>query len=82
MSVPPYVLACVMTIIAGFLADRSKKRGPYMMLFCAIGLVGFLILIHTRNPIAQYIATFLAAGGYVFLSIQLVFRFTQKKTID
>lgn len=67
MSVPPYVLACIMTITAGVLADRSKTRGPYMMLLCAIGLLGFLILINTRKPIAQYIATFLAAGGYVAL---------------
>ncbi|TEB23285.1 high-affinity nicotinic acid transporter [Coprinellus micaceus] len=40
MSVPPYVVGCVATIGGGYLADRSKKRGPYMMFFCIIAIIG------------------------------------------
>jgi cyanate permease len=65
MSVPPYVLGCVVTITAGFLADRSKMRGPYMIAFCLVAIIGFVMLIATHEPHVQYIGTFLVVSGYV-----------------
>ena len=65
MSVPPYVLGCLTTITAGYLADRSKKRGPYMIFFCIVAIAGFILLISTHNPPVQYVGTFLAVSGFV-----------------
>lgn len=31
MSVPPYVVACVITIAVGFAADKHRQRGVYMI---------------------------------------------------
>ena len=33
MTVPPYVVACVFCIGGGFMADRQKRRGIYMICF-------------------------------------------------
>ncbi|PPQ92915.1 hypothetical protein CVT25_000501 [Psilocybe cyanescens] len=63
MSVPPYVLGCVATISAGYFADRSKERGRYMMGFCLVAILGFVLLISTSNPHAQYAGTFFAVSG-------------------
>ena len=36
MTVPPYVVACLFTIAGGFLADRLRRRGPFMVFFCLV----------------------------------------------
>lgn len=66
MSVPPYVVGCVTTISAGYFADRSKERGRYMMGFCLVAILGFVLLISTSNPHTQYAGTFFAVSGSVF----------------
>lgn len=34
MSVPPYVTACLATVIGGFAADKQRQRGVYVIGFC------------------------------------------------
>ena len=63
MSVPPYVVGCIATISGGYLADRAKKRGVYMMFFCVVAIIGFVLLISTDTPAVQYIGTFFAVSG-------------------
>ncbi|KAF8461685.1 major facilitator superfamily domain-containing protein [Kalaharituber pfeilii] len=63
MTVPPYVAACLATIAGGWLADRSKQRGVYMILFCGVAIVGFIMLLSSGNPAVQYVGTFFAASG-------------------
>lgn len=63
MTVPPYVLGCIMTISIGVLADRQGKRGVYMMLCCFIAMVGFALLLSSHIPAVQYVGTFLAVSG-------------------
>ncbi|RDW91011.1 hypothetical protein BP5796_02176 [Coleophoma crateriformis] len=63
MTVPPYVLACFITIFISWLADRARQRAIFMigMEFCAI--VGFILLISTDKPHIQYAGVFFAASG-------------------
>lgn len=63
MTVPPYVYACLCTVAGGYFADKKQTRGPFMMLFCLSGIVGFAMLISSSTPAVQYVGTFLAAGG-------------------
>lgn len=65
MSVPPYVLGCIVTITGGFLADRSKSRGPYMIFFCIVAIIGFTLLIASKQAHVQYAGTFFVVSGYV-----------------
>lgn len=39
MTVPPYAVACVFTIGGGFLADRQRRRGVFMVFFCLVACV-------------------------------------------
>ena len=63
MTVPPYVAACAATITAGWVADRTKQRGLYMIFFCGLSILGFAMLLSTANPNVQYCGTFFAAMG-------------------
>jgi hypothetical protein len=63
MTVPPYVIACLFTIGAGYAADRAKQRGVFMMGFELVAIVGFTMLISSGKPAVQYVGTFFAASG-------------------
>jgi len=63
MSVPPYVLASVSTIYAGWLSDRAQIRTPYILICSAVGVLGFLMLMVTHIPGVQYTGLFFAAAG-------------------
>ncbi|KAK9435403.1 MFS transporter [Metarhizium brunneum] len=63
LSVPPYAVAAVLTVIIGFWSDRVQQRGVFIMGCAVIGTVGFVMLISTTNPAVQYAGTFLGAMG-------------------
>lgn len=63
LSVPPYAAAALLTIIIGFVADRTRQRGLCNLVVSVIGIVGFILLIASNNPAVKYAATFLGALG-------------------
>ncbi|KAI1756528.1 major facilitator superfamily domain-containing protein [Xylaria castorea] len=63
LSVPPYAAAAVLTVIIGFIADRTRQRGLCNILVSLIGIVGFILLIASNDPAVKYAATFLGALG-------------------
>jgi MFS family permease len=63
MTVPPYAVACLFTIGAGYAADRLGQRGVFMLLFEAVAIVGFIMLLAANTPAVQYTGTFFAASG-------------------
>lgn len=74
LSVPPYVLAAITTVLAGWMSDRAQMRAPFIMIFSAIGALGFLLLIATNIPGVQYTGLFLAAaGGYPLIPLVVSF---------
>lgn len=74
LSVPPYVLAAITTVLAGWFSDRAQMRAPFIMLFSGIGALGFLLLISTHIPGVQYTGLFLAAaGGYPLIPLVVSF---------
>ncbi|KAG2017538.1 high-affinity nicotinic acid transporter [Coprinopsis cinerea AmutBmut pab1-1] len=63
ISVPPYVVGCLATIAGGYYADRTKTRGPFMIGFNIVAIIGFVMLIATQKPAVQYLGTFFAVSG-------------------
>ena len=63
MSVPPYVSGCIITIATGYYADKTRKRGVFMLAFCLLAIVGWSLLIASGKPAIQYAGTFLACAG-------------------
>ncbi|KAL0938394.1 major facilitator superfamily transporter [Colletotrichum truncatum] len=61
MTVPPYAVAAVFTIIVGWVADKTRQRGLCNVFVSLIGIAGFVILITTESPKVKYAGTFLGA---------------------
>ncbi|CCU77017.1 MFS nicotinic acid transporter Tna1 [Blumeria hordei DH14] len=63
LTVPPYLVACFCTIVGNYAADKMRQRGPFLLGFETIAIVGFLMLITSRIPHLQYAGAFFAASG-------------------
>ncbi|KAF4592518.1 MFS transporter [Ophiocordyceps camponoti-floridani] len=70
LSVPPYAVAAVLTVVVGLWSDRLQRRGVFNMACAVIALAGFVMLMATARPAVQYAGTFLAAAG-IYPSISL-----------
>lgn len=60
-SVPPYLVACCVTITLGYLSDRTNKRGIFLVGVLPCSIIGFSILRFSTNVNAKYTAIFLNA---------------------
>lgn len=63
MSVPPYIVAAVTTVLAGYLSDRLQRRGVVIMGFAGLATVGFVMLVSNQIHGVNYAGLFLAAAG-------------------
>lgn len=63
LSVPPYAVGAVATVVIGYISDRQRKRSLYNMMLAPIGVAGFTMLIASQRPGVQYAGTFLAVIG-------------------
>ncbi|MCJ1286622.1 hypothetical protein MMC26_005968 [Xylographa opegraphella] len=63
LTVPPYAAAAILTIIVGYIADRTSQRGLCNIVTSLVGIVGFIMLLAGNSPGVQYAGTFLGALG-------------------
>jgi len=74
MSVPPYVLAAITTVVAGYTSDKIEKRAPVIIICSLTGALGFVLLLSTKIVGVQYTGLFLAAaGGYPLIPLVVSF---------
>ncbi|KAG5990267.1 hypothetical protein E4U54_004142 [Claviceps lovelessii] len=73
LSVPPYAVAAVLTVLVGYWSDRIQRRGIFIMGSAVLAVAGFVMLTATTDPAVQYAGTFLAAMGiYPPISLTVV----------
>ncbi|KAK3938031.1 putative high-affinity nicotinic acid transporter protein [Diplogelasinospora grovesii] len=63
MTVPPYIVACVFCIGAGWYADKLGQRGIFMIGFILMSIMGVIMLVAARSPAAKYAGCFFLASG-------------------
>ncbi|PNY23813.1 transporter [Tolypocladium capitatum] len=63
MAMPPHGAACLFILCGGYLADKHRQRGIYIIGFCLLAMVGFAILGVVENAAIKYSACFLVAMG-------------------
>ncbi|KAL8758229.1 MAG: hypothetical protein Q9199_001639 [Rusavskia elegans] len=63
LSVPPYATAACLTILIGYVADRTHQRGLCNAGVSILGIIGFAMLLGSKDPAVQYAGTFLGALG-------------------
>ncbi|KAG7407268.1 putative transporter [Fusarium oxysporum f. sp. rapae] len=68
MTIPPYVTACILTIVVAHLSDRLKRRGYFIAGALTFALVGFIIAIttagHENLARVTYAGCFIACCGF------------------
>ncbi|KAJ7581787.1 major facilitator superfamily domain-containing protein [Mycena floridula] len=64
LLVPPHTLGWPITVAVSMLSDRVNMRGPFLMVFSVIGMIGFGILRSPQGSGAVgYVGTFFATIG-------------------
>ncbi|KAK3319201.1 major facilitator superfamily domain-containing protein [Apodospora peruviana] len=64
MSAPPWVFACIVSLINAWHSDRTQEKFFHIVGPISVGMIGFVISMSTLNVAARYIALFLQASSY------------------
>lgn len=62
-SVPPYLVACCITIALGYYSDRTGRRGIFMLVVLPCSIIGYGLLRFSDSVSAKYAAVYLNAIG-------------------
>ncbi|CEI62484.1 unnamed protein product [Fusarium venenatum] len=63
MSTPPYLVACVVCVAAGWWADKVQQRGIFMITFISMSAIGLILLMAVEHAGVRYFGCFLLASG-------------------
>ncbi|KAI8145520.1 major facilitator superfamily domain-containing protein [Fennellomyces sp. T-0311] len=65
MSAPPYVFACIATILFAYSSDRRQERGFHLAAVAFIGMIGYILLITLKDKGAAglFVAATIACCG-------------------
>lgn len=63
LSAAPYVTAAIVTVVVGYVADRTSRRGVCNLIGGTVAAVGFAMLLGSEDAAVKYAGTFLAALG-------------------
>ena len=63
LSIPPYAIAFVTTMAVAVLAERTKRRAPFIIGGSTVALIGYIILISSRWPGLSYAGTIIVTAG-------------------
>ncbi|KUJ09358.1 MFS nicotinic acid transporter-like protein [Mollisia scopiformis] len=65
LTVPPYFVATVFTVIVAVLSEKTHKRSPFVLASTSLAIVGYIFLLSAPvdKPGLSYAGTILAASG-------------------
>ena len=63
LTVPPYAAAAVATVLVGWYADRTGRRGACNISMAAVGIAGFAMLLGAKEAKVKYAGHVPGCGG-------------------
>ncbi|KAF3911174.1 hypothetical protein AA313_de0209198 [Arthrobotrys entomopaga] len=63
LTIPPYVVGCIATLLIALAADKTAQRGLFSIFTSLFAILGFFLLLFGKNVAMKYTGTFLAAIG-------------------
>lgn len=65
LTVPPYAVATILTVIVAILAEKTHRRSPFILASSSLAIIGYIILLTapTKKPGISYLGTIFAAAG-------------------
>jgi Na+/melibiose symporter-like transporter len=70
MTIPPYAIATVLTVLWAYLSQRTGRRAPFVLVSSSVAIIGYIILFSDHRPSVSYGGTILAAAG-IYPSVAL-----------
>ncbi|KAM4057875.1 major facilitator superfamily protein [Hirsutella rhossiliensis] len=72
LTVPCYFLGATVYMVTALASDRLQMRGVFCVVFGAVSVIGYAVLMSDVAPAVHYFACFLIAGGlYVVVGLPL-----------
>ncbi|BCR90239.1 allantoate permease family MFS transporter [Aspergillus chevalieri] len=71
LTIPPYAVAFVLSIIVAVLSERVHLRAPFIMGSSGIAIIGYILLLAQDRPGVSYLGTFFATAG-VYPAVAIV----------
>jgi len=71
---PPHAVAIILTVIVAILAEKTKRRSPFILASSSLAIIGYIILLTApiKRPSISYLSTiFIAASIYPSCAIVL-----------
>ena len=63
LSIPPYAVGFVTTISVALLAEKTKRRAPFILICDAVAIVGYIMLLTSHWAGLSYAGTVVVAAG-------------------
>ncbi|KAG1253668.1 hypothetical protein G6F68_011224 [Rhizopus microsporus] len=63
LSIPPYVVACILVFVVSWNSDRTLQRAYHIIAVCCIGILGYIFLLASLNVGLRYTGAILVACG-------------------
>ncbi|KAL1914417.1 uncharacterized protein VTP21DRAFT_8935 [Calcarisporiella thermophila] len=63
LTVPAYLIACVVVIIVAWNGDRTKQRGLHIAFVSSIGIIGYIMLLVANDNKIRYAGSVIIASG-------------------
>lgn len=63
LSTPPYVFAMFVALAFAWLSDKKGVRGPFILVSEALAIIGFAVLLGTKQAKYGYMGTFFTCAG-------------------
>ncbi|KAM5541333.1 hypothetical protein V8D89_004887, partial [Ganoderma adspersum] len=65
LTIPPNATACILTLCITYLSDKRHIRGPFILVWCPVAMVGYVMLIVTKTSACQFAGAILVMAGLV-----------------
>ncbi|OBT72679.1 hypothetical protein VF21_08564 [Pseudogymnoascus sp. 05NY08] len=65
MTVPPYAVATVLTVLVAVASEKAKRRAPFIIGSSVVAIIGYIILLSAPSdkPGVSYVGTIFASAG-------------------
>lgn len=65
LTVPPYAVATILTVIVAIVSERTKNRAPFILASTSLSMLGYILLLSApkTRPAQSYVGTIFAAAG-------------------
>lgn len=79
LTVPPYFVAAICTVLVSWIADRTRQRGYCTTVTSGMGIIGFILLMSPVAAGVKYFALYLAASA-IYPCVPLTIAWTANNT--